>query len=748
MLDNLLIQSYDRLWRTLLWLTLLILIAGCAQDSMWANAGHSANAPHSQIGPNPPLGPEAIGAGVGAPRPLTDMLDAITCLTDGQPVYAVMQNNADVRISPEADACEAGRASVGALVRVEGVHLRGDLTPLASLDRRQQMASDFTLPTTNGITGHAAHPIGFVEDIQPIFEQTCASCHGDVAKMQDLQVTTYAGVMAGSSRGKVVVPGSPSSSKLWQQIASGAMPLIGELPPEQKRLVMEWIAAGAPERRPPPPKDDDLWLQIRTEDFSASADNCAVTDQTPGSFIPANTVRIASCAALPTNEQLATLQPAPRPAAPATSTGSSRPSGPVQNTPPPVGTGESATEASGVGTDQPDVNTTTTDSPGVVYSAGDLRIQAAPLGLPGPSDGDPWMIPRGGFCVEQRLQQKLEKTHGITSLAFAPDGRLFIGLDSPSTGEVDPNILFDAFHPSRSIGVYNTTSGDDFYHTVLSESSRVTGLVWHGGWLYVSRAGEVGRIPDGGGYERLANGFAVNGRLFHANNGIAVADGWLYISAGGVRDGYSDGIIAPGDGDVPAETLAVNIAGGGNSFATRLVRARIDRLLTERHIGVFQTAARGFRNPYGIASDPFGRIWVTDNGATNVGEEYFAGDEVNLVDPRALSAEAAAGNESATPFYGFPIILSGTAKDWWTPPVLPLLNTTAPTGITWAYGTVYFAQYGRNPGLYRMSTSGGRVVAERVLLGWPIQAVTTAPDGAIWIGTGSGGLYRVVAGCG
>ncbi|MEZ4834865.1 MAG: hypothetical protein R2873_23250 [Caldilineaceae bacterium] len=76
---------------------------------------------------------------------------------------------------------------------------------------------------------------------------------------------------------------------------------------------------------------------------------------------------------------------------------------------------------------------------------------------------------------------------GITSLAFAPDGRLFIGLDSPSTGEIDPNILFDAFHPSRSVVVYNTASSDQFYTPILEESPRVTGLVYPGGAVYLSR---------------------------------------------------------------------------------------------------------------------------------------------------------------------------------------------------------------------------------------------------------------------
>ncbi|MGL4649468.1 MAG: hypothetical protein ACRC1H_08660, partial [Caldilineaceae bacterium] len=67
----------------------------------------------------------------------------------------------------------------------------------------------------------------------------------------------------------------------------------------------------------------------------------------------------------------------------------------------------------------------------------------------------------------------------------------------------------------------------------------------------------------------------------------------------------------------------------------------------------------------------------------------------------------------------------------------------------WALGTIYFAQYGKNPGLYRVGVDGaGTLVAERLLLGWPILALATAPDGALWMGMGDGGLFRITSGCG
>lgn len=728
-----------------LWLCCLFLLAGCSDQPLLVVAvtpvaGQSAapaeGAPAVTAPALPRSGPDRLG-GAGLFHPLDVFADAVACLADGQPAYGVMQANANVRAEPAVDGCRLGRAPAGTVVRIEGLYDQGDLLPLLSLNRLE------------GSQGVAAP--GYVEDIQPLFANTCAICHGDLVQNGGLKVTEYEALLAGSNRGPVIVPGKPEESFLWHQVSTGVMPLVGELSPADKRLILEWIRGGAPENRPEDPSSENLWLRISPTDYNPAANDCGEPEETAHTFINSTLVRFATCVAAPAAEQLSGYLPrsqrdgqgdvdkilagvVSRPFG----LGALRAVEDLAATAAPKPATSAAPESAPAPAAQP--------APAAAPAPGRIGISAAPLGLPAPTDNDPWMIPQGGFCVEQRLQDKLEDQRGITSMAFAPDGRLFLGLDAPANGPQDPNILFDAFHPSRAIGVY-PTNGDPRLDEILSESGRITGLIWRDGALYLNRAGEVGRIADGGQYERLAAGFAVEGRLFHANNGIAIAGGWLYVSAGGVRDGFSDGLIAPGDGDVPAESLATSIA-GGNPFGSRIVRAPLDRLLTERNIGVFQTAARGVRNPYGLTVDPSGRLWFTDNGATNVPGERTAGDEVNFLDPATLSGAAAAGDEAATPYYGFPLALAGIQKEWWTPPVLPLVNTAAPTGITWAYGTIFYAQYGRDPGLYRLSNAGGRLVAERILLNWPIQAVTTAPDGALWIGTGNGGLYRITPGCG
>lgn len=671
--------------------------------------------------PQPPTAhPEPMG-GVADIALLNGMEEALACLAGGQPVYAVLQRNANVRDQPHIGGCIVGHVSAGSLVRVEALFGQKQDLPFVSLNRSIDRIPLFTP--------------GFDEDILPILEANCGACHSSVVKQAELQVTEYDPLMAGGLNGPVVAPGEPNASALWTQVQSGAMPLVGELSDEDKALIYQWIKGGAAREGTEPAPAAAMWMRLAGEDFARVPNDCAQDGKTVP-YISAQLVLPASCAVTPDDEQIAAYLPVLEPTPPAPTPTASAPTASVEandggneEADPPANSDEGATSPPPRG-----------------MAASSIGIRAAPLNLSPPSESDPWQLPRGGFCAEQFLAPKLQDQFGITALTFAPDGRLFIALDNPANGNFDPNILYDPYHASRSIVIWDSVSRDSYYE-ILRESSRITGMDWDGGALYLNRAGEVGRIVDGGAYEPLAGGFAVAGQLFHANNGVVISEGWLYISAGGVRDGYSDGIILPGDTELPAETLATNVAAGGNPFAARIVRARVDRLLAERSIGVFQTAARGVRNPYGIAKDPFGRIWFTDNGATNVPGDFNAGDEVDLLDPRTLSPAANAGDVNATPFYGFPMALGGVNKDWWTAPVLTLPNSAAPTGITWAYDTIFFANYGREPGLFRLANAGGRIIAERIMHSWPVQAVATAPDGAVWIGTGAGGLYRIVPGC-
>ena len=73
---------------------------------------------------------------------------------------------------------------------------------------------------------------------------------------------------------------------------------------------------------------------------------------------------------------------------------------------------------------------------------------------------------------------------------------MFLGLDSPPTGDADPLVLYDAYHPSRSIAVYDYFN-DTSFNEIFRESPRITGLDWHNGSLFVTRSGED-EYPDVG----------------------------------------------------------------------------------------------------------------------------------------------------------------------------------------------------------------------------------------------------------
>ena len=661
-------------------------------------------------------------------EPITDMAQLQSCLAMGQPAYGIALQNSNVRETAQANACRTGRIQRGSLVQVTDVLTLSNDAP--------------TEPVVTTIRVPITPTLGYTEDIQPLFQRACIACHSGVVKQLNLQVTAYGPLMTGSMRGPVVIPGDPDSSVLWQMVDTGKMPLIGQLTGEEKELIRRWIELGALEYRATkvvtrtlvPADEAEVWLRVGELNVDAVSDVCTNPVDNPLQVVNSDLILPVNCGTAPRDAQLAALLQslalAPAAAAPATALAAV-----PANASAPTDAAASAAGGQGAAAVEASNSAPVANAPAKVTNA-PAGLQAAALGLAAPTDSDAWMTPRGGFCIDQHLP---DNQRGITSMTFAPDGRLFLALDTSLDGQPDPNILYDAYHPSRSIAIYDPASRYT-PQEIMRESSRITGMAYSNGALFLNRAGEVGWIPDGGTYKPLAGGFAVNSQLFHANDGMAIVNGYLYVSAGGVRDGYSDGPIVG-----MSEAGALDVVSGGNRFAARLLRAPIDRLLNEYRIEVFETAARGLRNPYGLTADPAGRLWFTDNGATNVPENVSAGDEVNLFDPGNTPPGTP---EESTPYYGFPLAIT-SPQPWYTLPVVDLLNTSAPTGITWAYGTIFFGQYGRNPGLYRLGrAANGQMVAERVMLVWPLLAVSTAPDGALWIGTGNGGLFRLTPGCG
>ena len=88
--------------------------------------------------------------------------------------------------------------------------------------------------------------VTYKDVVGPLFTSRCGSCHGE-GGIQGLNLTTYQAALAGGQNGPVIVPGDPEASLLVQK-QSGDKPHFSQLTPDELQLVVDWIAAGAPEK--------------------------------------------------------------------------------------------------------------------------------------------------------------------------------------------------------------------------------------------------------------------------------------------------------------------------------------------------------------------------------------------------------------------------------------------------------------------------------------------------------------------
>lgn len=85
--------------------------------------------------------------------------------------------------------------------------------------------------------------VSFEQDVLPIFETYCTSCHGNQA---GLSLETYENVIKGSNHGAVIIPSNPQRSPLIRLVSSGYMPYGGPpLSQDQIQVLVNWVASGA-----------------------------------------------------------------------------------------------------------------------------------------------------------------------------------------------------------------------------------------------------------------------------------------------------------------------------------------------------------------------------------------------------------------------------------------------------------------------------------------------------------------------
>ena len=107
------------------------------------------------------------------------------------------------------------------------------------------------LPPASTKTG-----LTYATDIKPIFDASCAKCHGEQKPKAKLRLDNLAGALKGSENGKVIEPGNSAKSVLVANIAhlgdeDDFMPPpknklgIKKLTDEQIGLIRAWIDQGA-----------------------------------------------------------------------------------------------------------------------------------------------------------------------------------------------------------------------------------------------------------------------------------------------------------------------------------------------------------------------------------------------------------------------------------------------------------------------------------------------------------------------
>ncbi len=88
-------------------------------------------------------------------------------------------------------------------------------------------------------------PLAFNGSIGSLFEARCVTCHG-VGGLSGLNLSTYAGALAGGLSGAAFVPGDPDASLAIIKQTTQA-PHFAQLDPQELDLLKSWIEAGAPE---------------------------------------------------------------------------------------------------------------------------------------------------------------------------------------------------------------------------------------------------------------------------------------------------------------------------------------------------------------------------------------------------------------------------------------------------------------------------------------------------------------------
>jgi glucose/arabinose dehydrogenase len=231
-----------------------------------------------------------------------------------------------------------------------------------------------------------------------------------------------------------------------------------------------------------------------------------------------------------------------------------------------------------------------------------------------------------------------------TTMTFGPDGQLYVAVQS---------------------GTVFRVAADGSYRPYVGGYITPTGMAFHpvSGKLYVAhRAVEdnvngesvISIVNEGRIIEKLPCCYT----FYHAANGIAFGpDGYGYVGVGGRAD--------------HGEILGTNEQDVLHPYEAAILRFNDDGTEIEVY-------ARGIRNPYDIAWDGNGDLWVTDNAP-----DYGPPEELHKLVP---------GAEHGYPWYDCDACFKAPPDVEVLPPDYTFVAHSSPTGIT-AYTSGVFPGY-------------------------------------------------------
>lgn len=288
---------------------------------------------------------------------------------------------------------------------------------------------------------------------------------------------------------------------------------------------------------------------------------------------------------------------------------------------------------------------TVTPAPSATPSPSPTPFPVLPEGSKDPSLLTP-LDSRIRFTVGT-LKAEAAKLAGPTSLAFGPDGRLYV---AQQTGRVvaltlygDTVIDVQQIAPANALqdvlGIaFNPADPPDPVTLYVAHTRLFAGV---DGPPY---PGKIAKLvaPDFTPVDIITGLPVAAGE--HATNGIAFdAQGRLYIAQGGsTNSGIPSERHPRPESPLSSAVLAADISAPGFDGNVRYDPPNATGTTIDQVAGDVRTFATGFRNPYDIVAHSNGRVYITDNGpnpgdgprslsCTEQGDGPWGPDELNLV---------------------------------------------------------------------------------------------------------------------